>query len=287
MHKFFNYSLNQTFICMKRIILFCSAIVIASLSVFASDVPLSRLSTLAARQRGATLKLLEAYVFIKGNSNVQQHKKDIERTAAFMDMSIDLLIKKAPSADIKMKTETLNNVWAQYKKVVTDDVSADVQTTINQSELTFKAADDVVSAYITFAQTGAENASTKTSNIIKTMAQCCALRGRAEKIAIYYALYQFKLLPNVRHTEIVLNNTEEINNGFTNLMLSDLTTTDIYSELSKLSINWKPFYESVKEANGVNVTSKKLDLAYVQNTMKTFFEDIDQLVSAYGNLLKD
>jgi hypothetical protein len=273
---------------MKKFVLVALMLPLLTVSVFANDnVPLSQLSTLAARQRGATLRLLKSFVYVKGNSNVVQNKLDIERNVMFMDASIDLLQKKAPSQNIKTKTEFLSNIWQRYKKMITDDSNIDIQGTITQSEITFKAADDVVSSYIIYAAENVEVNADKASKIIQTMAQCCALRGQAEKVSIYYALLQFKLMPNVKHSDIILTSVEDINNGFSSLMLSDLTTTEIYTELSKLLVDWKPFYENCKEANGNNIISKKIGLGYVHNTMNSFFENIDRLVSAYGKLLKD
>jgi hypothetical protein len=273
---------------MKKYLLVAIMLPLLTINTFANDnVTLSQLSTLAARQRGATLRLLKSFIYIKGGSNVVQNKRDIERNVAFMDVSIDLLQKRAPNPSIKANTDILLNVWQRYRKMMLDDNNNDIQATIMQSDNTFKAADDVVTGYIAYAAESADANPDKASKIIKTMAQCCALRGQAEKISIYYAMLQFKLAPNVKHTDVILKSVEEISNGFSNLMLSELTTTDIYTELSKLLVEWKPFYDNCKEANGDNLASKKIGLIYVYNTMNTFFENIDKLVSAYGNLLKD
>ncbi len=280
--------LNQKKEIMKKFLLVAILLQLFTVSTFANDnVPLSQLSTLAARQRGATLRLLKSFVYIKGNNNVVQNKRDIERNVMFMDASIDLLQKKSPNQMLKNKTDYLSNVWQRYKKMILDENNNDIQGTIAQSDNTFKAADDVVNNYVIYAAESVEVNADKAAKIIKTMAQCCALRGQAEKVSIYYALLQFKLVSNVKHADIILASIEDINNGFSSLMLSDLTTTEIYTELSKLLVDWKPFYDNCKEANGDNIITKKIGLGYVYSTMNSFFENIDKLVSAYGGLLKE
>jgi hypothetical protein len=272
---------------MKKSILFAITTTLALVTFANNQIPLSRLSALAARQKGAALKLLEAIVFINGSSNLKQHKEEIKRTVAFMDMSIDILIKKAPHEDIKTKTETLLNCWVQYKQLATDDQNIDIQNTIYNSDVICKAVDDVVAAYITYALYGSKNASPRTANIMKTMAQSCALRSKAKRISVFYALHRFQLLPNTNPVNMLINNAAEINSSLYNLIKAEVTTPDISNEITKLLETWEPFYNLVKETNGMNIADKKLDVVYVQNSMTTFFANIDSLVTAYSSLIKN
>jgi nitrate/nitrite-specific signal transduction histidine kinase len=273
---------------MKKLILLALFTVLCFSDAFSQTMTIGQAVNIAGRQRMLSQRMAKARLYRTMEINQDVCQKELNASITLFDESLKNLLAYAPTSKVKIRFSKVEAIWPEYKATLVNDTSSTAATTIlalNTRILT--TCDEAVQELVSYAKTlsnGGDESAISPAAIANNVNVSGRMRMLSQRLTLYYGAHYTDLDKDaMRNIRIVSNNLQQ---GVSFLMMSDINTTEIDDALSNAFKDWEIVREKCTKDGCQGFEYKSIDPALLFDTMNRFLTKMDKITMMYASLSK-
>jgi hypothetical protein len=276
---------------MKKVFLFLAVLCTVMPDLMANpftggDLTIVQAVNVAGRQRMLSQRMAKAKICKVSGVNAEQSTKELTSSIAIFEETQRNLLSFPSNPKVKAKFEKVSSIWSDYKSALLNDSSKTATTYIvNTNTRMLVLCDEAVQELVAYSATlpKEDDGQAISPELIVTYTNVSGnMRMLSQRFTLYYAIHYADLDKDADEQLIKIGGS--IQDGISELMTSEINTTDIDEAISVGLKEWDVIREKLGKNNFADAKAKAMEPAQVFETMNRFLSKMDKVTAMYASL---
>jgi nitrate/nitrite-specific signal transduction histidine kinase len=272
---------------MKQFIIIAILASISFSEAISQTMTIGQAVNIAGRQRMLSQRMAKARLYRTMAINSEVCQKELNTSITQFDENLKNLIAYSPTSKVKLRFTKVETMWPDFKAALINDTTSKAATVVlNMNTRLLTACDEAVQELVAYSNTlTADDESSINPETIATNVNIAGrMRMLSQRLTLYYgAHYNDMDKDAMKNVQIVSNNLQQ---GISHLMMSDINTTDIDDALTNSFKDWEIIREKCTKDGCKGFENKTIEPAVLFDTMNKFLSKMDRITSMYASLSK-
>ncbi len=277
---------------MRKLVLTLAIAITVLFDTFAQgsfqNLSITQAVNIAARQRMLTQRMAKGRVFRSMGIQAEQAQKEMNTSVVTFEETLRNLLAYSPNKKIKDRFERVEKMWPEYKAALLNDSSkAGVTYVMNNNTRILTLCDEAVQELVAYSKTlpnTSEDAAISPEAVTQYTNVSGKVRLLSQRLTLYYGAHYGDLdKEGAKQLKVVADNIQAC---FSNLMSSEINTTDIDDALASVLKDWDFIREKCYKGDCFDFENKTVDPAAMYETCNKILSKMDKVTAMYASLLK-
>ncbi len=272
---------------MKKI-LFIS-LVLSSFGALAQEVltPAGAVN-ISGKQRMLSQRMGKDFMCVYASIQSEAAQRELLTSQVIFEENLKALKLFAPNDAIKAKLNREEELWKKYKELLAQNATdkGNAQNVLDMNTQVLTAADDAVQEIVKYVSTLPGRDETITgAAVAKNTNISGRIRMLSQRLTMYYVAFLSGVGEPSSQLNVMKESAEKIQGIMSNLITSDINTTDIDESISDVIIDWRQIEERCTVDNCINFEKKNVDPKNMFLITNRIMSKTDKVVGMYAKLL--
>jgi len=187
-------------------------------------------------------KMSKSYLLLAKGINEQSIQRELNSSKFIFEKQLQILVKNASSASVKLSLKKVNSLWAEFKPIITS--TPDIQNSKRVMDLNtnlLKACNTVVVNIENSFNYNNQFFQNKNKELVSTINKSGKQRMLSQRLCLYYTASSMFVRESADYKKILNSVYTEFDNAIGDLLISSYNSTEIEEELGSIMGLWEKF----------------------------------------------
>lgn len=241
----------------------------------------------SGKQRFLSQRMGKNFIFLTFGLNPEIAQRELASSKIIFEENLKALKAFPANEVIKQKLDKEEKLWLEYKKLLELEPNRVNATNIlNYNTALLTATDDVVQEYVKYtSELKNKTESVSAATVAVNTNTSGRIRMLSQRLTLYYGAYYSDCGDAAVNLKTLKAAGEAIQASLSQLITSDINTSEIDDSLSDLIIDWHEIEERCTKDNCLTFENKQMDPKQMFTVCNKMLSKVDKAVGMYAKLL--
>lgn len=242
----------------------------------------------SGKQRMLSQRMGKDYMCLHSGIQPEAAQRELTTSQIIFDENLKALKLFAPNDIIKAKLNRQEELWKKYRELLNQPFADrnNAQNVLDMNSQVLTAAEDAVQEIVKYVSIlPSKNETITGATVAKNTNISGRVRMLSQRLTLYYIAYVNGIGEPTSSLAVMKESAEKIQGIMSNLMTSEINTTDIDESIGDVIIDWRQIEERCTVDNCLNFEKKSVDPKNMFLITNRIVGKTDKVVGMYAKLL--
>jgi Type IV pili methyl-accepting chemotaxis transducer N-term len=243
---------------------------------------------ISGKQRMLSQRMGKDFMCLFSNMQPEVAQRELLSSQVIFEENLKALKAFAPTDIIKAKLTREEDLWKKYKELLNQPTNdkGNAQNVLDMNTQVLTATDDAVQEIVKYVSTlPGRNETITGAGVAKNTNISGRIRMLSQRLTMYYIAFISNVGEPTSQLSVMKESAEKIQGIMSNLITSEINTTDIDESISDVIIDWRQIEERCTINDCINFEKKNVDPKSMFLITNRIVSKTDKVVGMYAKLL--